>query len=143
MHWDGRTFGLVMCARYFQQTEDAGHPSQAGVGVRVFKTGDGALQDVQHALVHFPVHFLQTQRSNKVVRGLASNKTKQQIDFFFPHTNALAMKTQILNDVALHFTSNLSISPANLNRIVKAKKKKKKSQVFVRLPLCVSVSVFN
>lgn len=69
VHWDGRTFGLVVCARYFQQAEDTGHPSQAGVGVRVFQAGDGALQDVQHALVHFPVHFLRKQQSNKVAQS--------------------------------------------------------------------------
>lgn len=67
-----------MCARYFQQAEDTGHPSQAGVGVRVFQAGDGALQDVQHALVHFPVHFLQTQASHKVVQMSWERKKKER-----------------------------------------------------------------
>lgn len=78
MHSDGRTFGLVMCARYFQQAEDAGHPPEAGVGVRVLQTGDGALQDVQHALVHLPAHFLQTRRRNKVAQCLVKQKAQKR-----------------------------------------------------------------
>lgn len=80
-----------MCARYFQQAEDAGHPPEAGVGVRVLQTGDGALQDVQHALVHLPAHFLQTRRRNKVVQCLvkknkkATKKRGGRSDWFLTH----------------------------------------------------------
>lgn len=60
---EGRTFGLIMCARYLQQAEDTGHSSEACVGVGVLQTGDCAFQDVQHAFVHFSAHFLQTQQN--------------------------------------------------------------------------------
>lgn len=68
-----------MCARYFQQAEDAGHPPEAGVGVRVLQTGDSALQDVQHALVHLPAHFLQTRRRNKVAQCLVKQKAQKRV----------------------------------------------------------------
>lgn len=50
-----------MRAGYFQQAEDAGHPSKTCVSVRVLQTGNGALQDVQHAFVHFPAHLLEAK----------------------------------------------------------------------------------
>lgn len=55
-----------MCACYFQQAENTGHSSEACVSVRVLQTGDCALQDVQHAFVHFSVHLLETRCSYKV-----------------------------------------------------------------------------
>lgn len=57
----GRTFGLIMCACYFQQAEDTGHSPEASICVRVLQTGNCTLQDVQHAFVHFPAHLLETK----------------------------------------------------------------------------------
>lgn len=76
----GRTFGLIMCACYFQQAEDTGHSSEARISVRVLQTGNCALQDVQHAFVHLSAHLLETKHTNKVYNDFNKTEKYQQHD---------------------------------------------------------------
>lgn len=103
------TFGLIMCTCYFQQAEYTGHSPEACISVGVLQTGNCALQDVQHAFVHLPVHLLETKHSNMV----STEKLNRKIQ--------ITLQASIVKDY--HFKT------LNKSQLLKANNTLNKSQI--------------